>query len=69
MSEELSADIKRQIINQQIAEWTVARYSLQLQHRVQVGLENKDGQADVEKRLLNCEKALDLLQAELEALA
>ena len=61
-------DVKRQIIQQQIAGWEEARYSLQLQHRVQAGLANQQGSADIEKRLLDCEKALDMLQKELDAL-
>jgi hypothetical protein len=60
--------IKRQIIQQQIAGWEEARYSLQLQHRVQAGIDNKQGLADIEKRLLDCEKAMDMLQKEFEAL-
>jgi hypothetical protein len=68
MTQELPNEVKQQIIAQQIAEWTAARYSLQLQYRVQVGLESKEGQANIEKRLLDCEKAFDILQGELDAL-
>ena len=69
MENELTVETKRQIVGQQIIEWVAARYSLQLQYKVQKGLDNKDGQANIEKRLLDCEKALDMLQKELEALA
>jgi hypothetical protein len=65
---ELANDVKRQIIAQQVAEWTAARYSLQIQHRVQAGLGSEQGKADIEKRLADCEKALDILQEELAGL-
>jgi len=59
-------EIKRLLVQQEITLWTNTRYQLQLRYRVTKGV-GGDTTA-IEADLLNAEKALDLLSAELKAL-
>jgi hypothetical protein len=70
MTEEITVDLKRRILNQQALEWAAQRYALEIQHRVQKRI---GGDAEVLKRIeanmAQCEKAIDILGEELAALS
>jgi hypothetical protein len=69
MTDEITTDLKRRILNQQSLDWAAQRYALEVQHRVQVRI---GGDAETLKRitdgLAQCEKALDALGEELAKL-
>ena len=62
-------DIKRALIDQEIANWQNSRYVLQMRHRVQIGIgAPKEILDQIVADLERHEKALDLLTQERTAL-
>lgn len=68
-TDEPTNDVKRILITQEIALWTNTRYQLQIRLRIakRVGDTTED-QATYINGMARCEKALDALREELDAL-
>jgi len=57
------------IIVNELEMWRNTRYQLQLRYRVNKGIEStQDVMQAIEAELVRCEKAIDILKAELDAL-
>jgi hypothetical protein len=69
LGDEIPIEVKRSIIDQERKLYLNTRYQLQVRYRVNktIGAEQAVLQ-DLEKELTRCEKIIDALAAELEAL-
>jgi len=62
-------DRQHMIIVNELEMWRNTRYQLQLRYRVNTGIGSPpDVMKSIEAELVRCEKAIDLLKAELDAL-
>lgn len=68
MSESLTNELKREIIEQEISQYKAQSYRLQLRHKVAEKLGKKQQMELVEKDMVNVEAALDLLREEMKTL-
>ncbi|NJO83091.1 MAG: hypothetical protein HC828_09910 [Blastochloris sp.] len=69
MSDGISRDHQRMVIERQIMDWRMARYDLEVQIRVQRRIGGDPTLIDgLVTRLMQCEKALDALDDELMSL-
>jgi hypothetical protein len=67
--DDVPVEIKRQIVQQEIQLWRNTRYQFEVRLRVEKRIGGTpEAQAEHIRQLETCEKRLDALQAELEAL-
>lgn len=69
MNSEPQNNIKRQIIEQELALWSNTRYQLQMRYRVNKSIGSpEEALKRIEDELTKCEQAIDILSKELSTL-
>jgi len=64
--DDLNKETKISILQQELQIWKNTRYQLQIRYRVNIGIENNQGNEQIENELGKCEKAIDILLEEIE---
>lgn len=69
MNDEISGEVKRAIVEQELTLWRNTLYQLQLRHRVNKKVGASEAALKViENEMIKCEATLDALKEELETL-